>query len=109
MSIDDGLVDFLGRMVGNDYVGVRKNNSSSKQSMSKSRASGAPSSKVHQKIVNLKGAAVRFRHHSRHGSQLAVAVSLVEILEVQVGSDALDFAAHIVFEHVRSVLSNQTC
>jgi len=62
------------------------------------RCSIAP--RVHQKIVNLKGATVGFGHLVDHRGQLAVTVGLVEILEVQVSGDALNFTADVVFKHI---------
>ena len=56
--------------------------------------------RVHQKVVNLKGAAVALVHTFNHRCQLAVTVCLVEILDAQVVGDALDFTADVVFKYV---------
>ena len=88
----DGLVDFLGGVASDHHIRreeeqfVLKTVDEQKPSL---RCSVTPW--VHQKVVNLKGAAVALIHTVNHRCQLAVTVSLVEILDVQVVGDALDF------------------
>ena len=88
----DGLVDFFGRVASNHHIRCEE-----KQLVLKAVDEQKPSlrcsitPRVHQKIVNLKGAAVALGHLINQHGQLAVTVSLVEILDVQVVGDALDF------------------
>ena len=86
------LVHLFRCVVGNDHI-RRKEEQFVLETVDEQkpcfRCSVTP--RVHQKIVNLKGAAVALTHTINHRGQLAVTVSLVEILNMQVVGDALDF------------------
>ena len=97
----DGLVDLFRRVMSNHHIG-RKEEQFVLETVDEKQTglwcTVAP--RVHQKVVNLKGAAVALRHLVDHRGKLAVTVGLVEILNVQVVGDTLDLTADVVFEHI---------
>ena len=97
----DGLVDLFWCVTSNHHVRREEEQlvlEAVDEKKPRFRRSITP--RVHQKIVNLKGAAVVLTHTVNQRGKLAVAVSLVEILEVQVVCDTLDLTADVVFERI---------
>ena len=88
----DGLVDFFWCVSGNDHIRREEEQLVLKAvDEQKPRFRCTVTPRVHQKIVNLKGTAVALGHLINQRGKLAVTVGLVEILDVQVVGDTLDF------------------